>query len=676
MAVTAATRESIIDLVTIAYDSSAGTALLNELVALSEAGQTLKQIANYIADSSTYKAIYPPFLTNQEWATAFVNVILEETSSAGKSEGVNLIVSFLNAGSTRGDILWEASAYLAAPTSAADPVFGSAARAFNNITEVSTYYTVILNLDGTLSQRQAAVENVSSDPVTVTEAKAAADVVADPLYTLSVDSPTLVEPSAGTRVLTYTLTLNKAATETVSINYNTLTSGTASAGNDFLADSGVVTFAAGQTTAAVGVTVNADTTFEASETVQIQFTGSQLSSSVTATGTITDANVAPVITSGATGSVAENADIATVIYTAAASDADAGDTQVYSLKAGGDAAMLDINSATGAVSLKASADFETKNAYSFTIVATDQGGLTSEKAVTAGVTDVNEAPVVSSGATGTVAENAVASTVVYTATVSDVDAGDTHTFSLKAGGDAAMLSIDAATGAVTLNASADFETKAAYDFTVVATDKAGLAGEKAVTVSVTDANDAPVITSGATGSVAENAAIATVIYTAAATDQDGGDTPAFSLKAGDDAALLDIDSTTGAVTLKASANFEAKASYGFTVVATDKAGASAEQAVVAAVTDVNEAPTGLADTSATSDNTTVTISVLANDSDPDAGDVLSVASVTQGSNGTVAIVGDKVTYTPNSTFLNGTDTFTYIAQDSGGLQTAAQTVSV
>jgi hypothetical protein len=56
----------------------------------------------------------------------------------------------------------------------------------------------------------------------------------------------------------------------------------------------LVTFAAGQTAATVSVTVFADTTVEADETVVLQLSGSKLVSPVTATGTIRNDDAAPV----------------------------------------------------------------------------------------------------------------------------------------------------------------------------------------------------------------------------------------------------------------------------------------------------------------------------------------------------------------------------------------------
>ena len=94
--------------------------------------------------------------------------------------------------------------------------------------------------------------------------------------------------------------------------------------------------------------------------------------------------------------------------------------------------------------------------------------LTDSENVQVTVTDINEKPVVDSGSSASVDENMPTSTVVYDASGSDVD-GDNITFSLG-GTDAGYFNIDADDGEVRLNASADYENKTSYDFTVIATD--------------------------------------------------------------------------------------------------------------------------------------------------------------------------------------------------------------
>ncbi|NTW51902.1 MAG: hypothetical protein HGB22_04875 [Chlorobiaceae bacterium] len=300
-------------------------------------------------------------------------------------------------------------------------------------------------------------------------------------------------------------------------------------------------------------------------------------------------NFAPVITSGVSGTVDENAATSTVIYTATATDAD-NNTIIYSL-GGTDASLLNIDELTGAVTLKASADYEAKSSYSFNVIASD--GLVAHdvtKAVVVSVNNLNDnLPAFSSGTTGTVVENALTSTVIYTAAATDADNLVALTYSLG-GTDASLLNIDSTTGAVTLKASADYETKTSYSFNVIASD--GLVAHDAsrsVVVSVTNLNDnSPVFSSGTTGTVVENAATSTVIYTAAATDADNLVALTYSL-GGTDASLLNIDSATGEVTLKSSADYETKSSYSFNVIASDGMVAhDATQAVVVGVTNLND----------------------------------------------------------------------------------------
>jgi hypothetical protein len=302
---------------------------------------------------------------------------------------------------------------------------------------------------------------------------------------------------------------------------------------------------------------------------------------------VTNVNEAPTITSGSTGAVAEKAATSTVVYTITSSDVDSSDTVSYSLT-GTDAAAFSVDS-VGAVRLNAAADFETKASYSINVLATDRAGLSATKAVTVSVTNVDEAPTITSGSTGAVAENAATSTVVYTVASSDVDAGDTVSYSLT-GTDAAAFSVDSV-GAVRLNAAADFETKASYSINVLATDRAGLSATKAVTVAVSNVDEvAPNITSSATATaINENSGAGQVVYTATSTDT--GDTATgltnYSLKTGSDAGLS-ISASTGAVTLATNPNFETKSSYSFTVIASDVAANASEKAVTLAIGNLDE----------------------------------------------------------------------------------------
>ena len=111
-------------------------------------------------------------------------------------------------------------------------------------------------------------------------------------FNASVDSPSIIENDTGTKTLAYTITLDQEATETTTINYQTLTSGSATTGEDFVTSAGVVTFVKGQKVATLNISVNGDAEVEDDETIQVKLSGTALSSEVVATGTIKNNDIA------------------------------------------------------------------------------------------------------------------------------------------------------------------------------------------------------------------------------------------------------------------------------------------------------------------------------------------------------------------------------------------------
>ena len=91
---------------------------------------------------------------------------------------------------------------------------------------------------------------------------------------------------------------------------------------------------------------------------------------------------------------------------------------------------------------------------------------------------------------------------------------------------------------------------------------------------------------------------------------------------------------------------------------------------------VNADPVAGDDSASVPEDGTVLIEVLGNDSDPD-GDTLAVDGIGSGpTHGSVSIVaGLRIQYTPDSGY-NGTDTFTYQANDGNGGTSNAATVTV
>lgn len=89
----------------------------------------------------------------------------------------------------------------------------------------------------------------------------------------SIDDVEDIEGNAGTRTFVFTVTLSPADTVSQTIDYTTV-DGTATAGSDYVATSGTLSFFPGQTTGTISVTVNGDTTEEPTETFSVVLSNS------------------------------------------------------------------------------------------------------------------------------------------------------------------------------------------------------------------------------------------------------------------------------------------------------------------------------------------------------------------------------------------------------------------
>jgi len=171
MAVTAETRNDIIELVVTGWNSAPGTSLLTTLVAIVDDGGSVADVAAAITAGDTFKSIYPTFLTVEEFANGFLDNLVPSASEDARAEGVAAISFVLNNGGTRADVLLEAQTFLSG-LSEVDPNFGEPAAAFNNKVEVATFHTVEQQRDAdSLSSLQSVLTGVTADDDTVTAAK-------------------------------------------------------------------------------------------------------------------------------------------------------------------------------------------------------------------------------------------------------------------------------------------------------------------------------------------------------------------------------------------------------------------------------------------------------------------------------------------------------------------------
>ncbi|MFO0346614.1 MAG: cadherin domain-containing protein [Labrys sp. (in: a-proteobacteria)] len=413
---------------------------------------------------------------------------------------------------------------------------------------------------------------------------------------------------------------------------------------------------------------------------------SGLSTSRTFTISVVDGNETPQVAATLTGqSATEDAAFTAMLPAGAFTDVDVGDTLTLSATLADGSALpswLSFDPATGTFSgTPANGDV---GSLSIRVTATDTAGASATQTFGLTVANTNDAPVITSGATATFAENATGP--AYAVTATDVDAGASLTYSLS-GTDAALFTIDAATGAVTFKSAPDFEAPAdsgtdnVYDVVVHASDGM-VTTAQAVAITVTNANEGPVFTSATAVSVSENAT--GTVYTAAATDPEGT-ARTYSLS-GTDAALFDIDATTGAVTFKSAPNFEAPADQGgnnvYDVVVNASDGVNVtSQAVAITVTNVNEGPVITSGTTASfAENATGTV-YTATSTDPEGSARTYSLSGTDAALFNIDATTGAVTFksAPNFEALadqGGNNVYDVVVNASDGVNTTSQAVAI
>ncbi|NOI26547.1 hypothetical protein F0243_25870 [Vibrio mediterranei] len=247
----------------------------------------------------------------------------------------------------------------------------------------------------------------------------------------------------------------------------------------------------------------------------------------------------------------------------------------------------------------------------FTIRATDQFGAEVTQKVEVSVVGSNDQPTVSGSASGSVSD-ALGSTAAGKVTVSDVDVGDTHTFSVKQDSNLGTFTVDnngnwkfvVDENNPEINALAKGQTKT-IQVSVVATDSSGVtateeSNEHVINITIVGTNDAPQIVDIGEQMATENTT------TQLAGNFDSGDVDTVNVAdshhwqvvSGDPRGELTVDPVTGAWTFNLTGDFEylsegetLSSPLSYQVKVTDEHGASDTITVNFQVTGTNDAPT-------------------------------------------------------------------------------------
>ena len=199
---------------------------------------------------------------------------------------------------------------------------------------------------------------------------------------------------------------------------------------------------------------------------------------------------------------------------------------------------------------------------------------------------------------------------------------------------------------------------------LTAVDSLGAETIKEIPVTITPINDLPTLTLASNSLVINEDEPGTV--SVVISDVEGVDTVDVIAENG----IVSYDSTNSEINYIPNENYNG--SDTITITVTDTNAATVSDTISVSIVAVNDNTIVIEDAITTIEDTEVTIDVIVNDTDID-GNIATLVSVTDGSNGTTSILNDKVVYTPNLNF-NGTDSFTYTnSEGSVGVVTVTVT---
>jgi VCBS repeat-containing protein len=234
-------------------------------------------------------------------------------------------------------------------------------------------------------------------------------------------------------------------------------------------------------------------------------------------------STAPSFTNSTTFSFSENS-----VTSTSAATITVNESSTITINSGSDSTLFTVvfsDSLTARIRFLTSPNFESptdvgaNNAYDLSVRATDSYGNYANQSITISITNVNEAPTITTNSSGvthsvTQAEN-ISAVITYAA--SDVDAGTSFTWSLS-GTDAADFSIVQSTGVLTFATNPDFEAPVdsdannIYVFVVTVSD-GSLADSQTLTVTITNANEGATINAPTISSTIYKGVVETITVT-------------------------------------------------------------------------------------------------------------------------------------------------------------------
>ena len=339
--------------------------------------------------------------------------------------------------------------------------------------------------------------------------------------------------------------------------------------------------------------------------------------------TVKDTNDSPAFNSAPyTVTVPEN-NVSATVYTLSATDTDSTDTLEYFLSGVG-SGDFSILSSTGLVSLSSALDYERKSSYVFSVIVRDGNGGHATSSLTVTVSDENDSPdFIGTPYSASLDEDVPIGTTVLQVSATDQDTSDTLSYSL-AGNNNSDFSIGSNSGIITTAVTLDYEAISSYSLTVSVTDGT-VTVTQALSISVTDKNDAPAFTAAPYSLTVQENTTSNSLLTVSATDQDTADTLNILLL-GSGSEFFSIHLTSGVVALTTVLDYEVTSLYTLTVRVSDSNGGVVTTSLTVTVSDANDSPQflGIPYSATVSENLPIATDVIKISAfDADGGDSLS-----------------------------------------------------
>ncbi|HEX6899001.1 MAG TPA: Calx-beta domain-containing protein [Thermoanaerobaculia bacterium] len=407
--------------------------------------------------------------------------------------------------------------------------------------ETSKTVTVLINgdmIDEVDETVFASLTNAAGAPVG--DASGVGTIVDDDTSNITIGDVTVnPEGNSGTATATLTVTLSKANSRTVTVDYATANGTATTAGNDYVAASGTLTFAAGETSKTFSVTVNGDTIDEDNETILVNLTNAANATITDAQGviTITDDDTSAISVSDATR-LEGNSGNSNMVFTISLSTTNSRTVTVqFQTVAGGTATAGTDYQSVAATTVTFLAG-ETSKTVNVPVVGDTIDEV--DETVNVSLTSPTNAPLGDASGVGTIQDDDNASLVINDPSVNEGDSGTVNmVFTLSLG-----VATDH-TVTVTFQTAALGTATAGVDFqSVAATTVTFLAGETTKTVNVpvigdlidemnetvaatlTNAAGAPLGDGNGTGTIVDNDTANMTINDVSVQEPTSGTTPA------------------------------------------------------------------------------------------------------------------------------------------------------